>query len=164
MIKQNKYKTTGFQIPKGYFSDFQKNIAKKTKAIHKQKATGFSVSADYFSTLDDAILNKITKKKTANKLLKLNGISIKKWMAVAATVLILITLWFTIDKKQTTEWNNISSTEVELWVTEDLIEFDTYQIFEAYPEIDLSDTDIFKDENVLDYLSNKDVELLLLNN
>lgn len=149
-------------MPNDYFTTIENEILSKINAESRVKKTGFEVPETYFSKLDGTILSKIPRDKPKGKVLSLRKKTVQVWLPAAAVLAVLITLWFTLGKDTKTEnWHEITGEDVKQWTTDNLIEFNTYEITEMAPNIDLSVNETMDDEAIIDYLSEEDVELLL---
>lgn len=162
METNKNHKKTGFKVPNDYFTTIENEILSKINAESRVKKTGFEVPETYFSKLDGTILSKIPRDKPKGKVLSLRKKTVQVWLPAAAVLAVLITLWFTLGKDTKTEnWHEITGEDVKQWTTDNLIEFNTYEITEMAPNIDLSVNETMDDEAIIDYLSEEDVELLL---
>jgi hypothetical protein len=157
---QNKMKTlhTGFKVPDDYFENFETQFNKEDK-LTSLKAPGFKTPDNYFENIDETILSKIRKSKVIplkrNFFIKMAG-----W-AIAASLL----LFFSISKFNLNNdpINTVADTEIEAWLEEGLVSFNTFDIEYVFSDEDL---DLIAEETdeVSDYLKYTDIEVLLLEN
>lgn len=172
---------TGFNHPKGYFDDFEtrllsdldqnargKNHLKtegewvdSVEVRHLDligKNHGFKVPENYFEKDLD-----IKNKAGSTKIISLARQNAGKWisMAVAASFLLFFGLkYYTANEKQM-DFTDLKNDEIENWIDEDLISFNSYEIAEAFSDVDL-ESKMYSDEEVTDYLDQIDIEQLIL--
>jgi len=172
--------STGFTIPEGYFDDLENSLSQKVlsnelsdnkKALNQlhiirpnelkinRKETGFKVPENYLEQFETEF-DKSLEAKTANgKVLRLRLVS----MSVAASILLFFGIQFMNKGQQNASQVVLQNEEIASWVAEDLVTFDTYDIAEAFSDVELDQT-LYADEAVNDYLDYIDIESLILEN
>ena len=97
-MKQKKLDTinsSGFKVPKDYFSQVEEQILNEVHLKNKVEVSGFHVPDSYFESLEEQIFEKL-ETKNETKVIKL--FSWKKAMyasAIAATIVLMFNLFFT---------------------------------------------------------------------
>lgn len=155
----NKLKN-GFTCPDKYFQTFEdKYFNNQTNLKHKD--SGFKVPKNYFNDLEEKIYTKIKSPKVfflfSKKHIKTIGFSI------AASLLLFMSLYNLNSNKDQLNIANIEVAEIENWMDEDLISFNTYEISDIFNDKDL---DLVSNDNdeILDYLDDTDIEYLIFEN
>lgn len=174
---------TGFNHPKGYFADFEEKLlsdlpedARLKIQIDSEKVLtdniksspldligknhGFKVPEDYFEKELD--LKSIAG---ATKIISLPSKNAGKWltMAVAASFLLFFGLKFYSGNEKQLELSDLNDDEIENWIDAGLVSFNTYEIAEAFDDVDL-ENEMYSDEEMTDYLNQMDIEQLILDN
>lgn len=152
---------TGFKVPDDYFKNFEANFNKEDQltSISSIRTPGFKTPDNYFENID-SVGDSISKK---SKVIPLNRSSFIKMagLAIAASLL----LFFSISRFNT---NNdpidyVADNEIEAWLEEGLVSFNTYDIEDVFSDEDLNLIAEESDE-VTNYLKYTDIEVLLLEN
>lgn len=172
--------SAGFTIPEGYFDDLENSLSQKVlsnelpdnqKSLNQfhiikanelkinRKETGFKVPENYFEQFEAEFDKSLKAKKTSGKVLRLRLIS----MSVAASVLLFFGIQFMNKGQLNTNQVILQNEEIASWVDEDLVIFDTYDIAEAFSDVELEQS-LYADEAVDDYLDFIDIESLILEN
>lgn len=174
---------TGFDIPKGYFDDFEERLmsdlnqdthfkmqieseeewAENLKSGELDligKDHGFKVPENYFE--EDLSLKVLPGKQ---KIISLGARNTRTWLglAVAASFLLFFGLKFYSVPDKQLELSDLRDDEIENWIDADLISFNSYEIAEAFSDVDL-ENEMYSDEEVSDYLNQIDIEQLILDN
>ncbi len=187
ILKELKSSDLGFKIPKNYFDNFESGFL--NSEIDKNK--GFAIPDQYFENLNDEILAKIdiaqipeqtgfttpknyfenfeikSKIKTSNtNVINLFSNQYKRFvsLAIAASFLLFVGIKYFGNKQETFSFDNLTAYEIENWMDESLIGFNTYDIAEVYKDIDIENNNTYFEDEILDYLEEKDLELLFLEN
>jgi len=164
----------GFSHPEGYFDGLEDRFVEglKNKEVQQSeesliqgleaigKSHGFKVPDGYFAQDN---LNIVVPR--SHKVISLVSKNIKKWggLSIAASLLLFIGLrFFTSDNAQM-ELTELSNTDIENWIDADLISFSSYDIAEAYNDVNL-ENEMYSDEEIDVYIDNIDIENILLEN
>jgi len=150
-----------FKTPDNYFKTVEDKIIDKLE-YERNMTTGFKVPLDYFDTFESKATLKRAEK---TKLISLfNKTTIKTiGLSIAASILLFIGINNYNSNNQNLEIHNLSLTELDTWMEEDLITFNTYEIADTFTENELNLVDIENDE-LSDYFDLIDVEDLILEN
>lgn len=174
---------TGFNLPEGYFDSLDDKIiegmitaegSKKTgqppffqKDTHKAgglikigKKSGFKVPQGYFDQ-DEAYLIRSTEKRIFSIPINKNKMMI--WYSVAATFLLFFAIKYVTVTPSDFDLSEINQSDIETWIDDDLVSFNSYDLSEVFDEIDLNDHH-FTDEEVETYIANEDIENIILQN
>ncbi len=149
---------TGFKVPDDYFKNFEANFSKEDK-LANIKTPGFNTPDHYFESIEDEV-GSMSKK---SKVIPLNRSSIIKMagLAIAASLL----LFFSIARFNTNndQIDYVADNEIETWLEEGLVSFNTYDIEDVFSDEDLN---LIAEESdaVTNYLNYTDIEVLLLEN
>jgi len=177
-----KLKETGFSLPKNYFMDFESDFYKNNNKI----STGFKTPYNYFNELEDVIIQKNNFNKTgfktpsnyfetieANVLDEINSakvIPLNKHktlkmisFAVAASFILFFSIYDFNANKNNLSSDTVKISEIENWMDDDLITFNTYEISEIFTDndLDLADNDA---DVILDYFEYIDIDDLIFEN
>ncbi|WP_196888546.1 hypothetical protein [Aureivirga sp. CE67] len=170
---ESQLKKNPFSTPDDYFKSFDESLMSKISEESISdivgKENGMKVPDNYFESFEENILNKVkttesTKKKSKIRFLYNSNFYRFASVAVAAVFLILILV-----QKNTSEVNfdSVSNTELNNWVSLESEDFDTYQLAALYDENDdIIEDDIFYTNNISDedlelYLNTIEIENLL---
>jgi hypothetical protein len=174
---------TGFNHPNGYFADFEEKLLSelpqdaqlKIQIDSEEELTdhvksnpldrigknhGFKVPEDYFE--EELNLKSIAG---TTKVISLARKNAGKWLsiAVAASFLLFFGLkFYTLNEKQL-ELSDLNNDEIENWIDAGLVSFNTYEIAEAFDDVDW-ENEMYSDEEMTDYLNQMDIEQLILDN
>lgn len=167
---------SGFSHPEGYFDGLEDRFVNslKDKDVDNRsgdtlnrgleaigKSHGFTVPSGYF---EQDIQNIVAPR--SNKVISLLGMHIKKWagLSIAASLLLFFGLRFFTSGNTQMELTELTNTDIENWIDADLISFSSYDIAEAYSDVNLENEMIYSDEEVDIYIDNIDFENILLEN
>ena len=141
----------------------ENNVQKKLDQEKIQKETGHKVPEAYFETIEDRVIAKLKDEKPVAKVIDFRSILLKRIIpfAVAASLLLFLVL---NSNHEDISLDNVATTEIEQWIDNDLIALDSYEIAEVYSDVELDNQDIFADEEIMDYLDDKNVENIILEN
>lgn len=181
--KQLKSSGPGFTVPKGYFKSSEgqidhglsssdahhKNNTEKTAPDqsadgpfglgHIGKDHGFTVPEGYFGTIQSKITG---TEKTKVISLKLKFIMISS-LSIAASILLFFGLYYFNKSENITDQLAFQDEEFIDWVESDLADPNSYEIAEAFNDVELEHV-LFSEEEVDDYLNSVDIEHLILEN
>lgn len=163
----------GFSVPKGYFNEDDDSLnASLNPNQNKQqedsdplisllgeKESGFKVPKGYFQEVESSIL---TSQKTKVIPFKMSLLRVGS-LAVAASILLFFGINYMNSDTSMKEQMVFQDEEFSAWIESDLIDFDTYEIAEAFNDVEL-EYDLYADEDIDDYLNNVDIENLILEN
>ncbi|MDY7395424.1 hypothetical protein UMM65_09240 [Aureibaculum sp. 2210JD6-5] len=165
MSSDNFPKKEGFKSPSGYFDSVEDSLFEKLNLEKTKKETGFKVPENYLETVEDKVLKTIKNKQEEPKVINFKTVFLKRLIPIAAAASLLLFIF--INYNQTTKDVNLdqlASTEIEQWIDDDLITFDTYEITEVFDDVELESQPIFEEEDIEDYLNGTDIESLILEN
>lgn len=172
--------SSGFKIPDGYFDNLEDVLSKKvatnqlssdkesSNKLHiirpnelkeNRKETGFKVPENYFEQIESRFDNSTKVKTTGGKVRRLRLIS----LSVAASILLFFGIQFINKGEQNGNQVILQNEEIASWVAEDLVSFDTYEIAEAFSDVELEQA-LYSDDAVNDYLDFIDIESLIIEN
>lgn len=164
----------GFSHPEGYFDGLEDrfvddlkdkkangsdaSLAKGLESIGKSH--GFTVPLGYFEQNKENLL--VPK---SNKVISLVSVKVKKWvsLSVAASLLLFFGLRFLTSGDTQMELTELNDTDIENWIDADLISFSSYDIAEAFSDVNL-ESEIYSDEEIDVYMDNMDIENIWLEN
>ncbi|MCK0130900.1 hypothetical protein MWU59_05225 [Flavobacteriaceae bacterium F08102] len=162
MIKLITYsfpKKSGFSVPPLYFTKATEPVCEKL--FGSEKRHGFVVPAGYFNRTE--IPTEIQEENTVGKtkVIPLKNFFLKQFAPIAVAASLALLLFFNYDRVGT-NLNNIATADIEQWINEDLISLNDSEILEVFADVELTEEQYFDDEEVLEYLGNTNVELILL--
>ncbi|UCE93952.1 MAG: hypothetical protein JSV73_01285 [Flavobacteriaceae bacterium] len=163
ILNQIKDTGHGFEVPVGYFEKLEHRLRnedeKRDSAIPDRLETGFVVPEGYFEETDSIFPVENEKKLFRLRHPKLRILS----LSIAASIL----LFFGIRTLKVSE--NASSLpeyqyeDIATWVDNGLIDFEPYEIAEAFSDIEL-DQSLLSEEELFLYFDEIDVENLMIEN
>lgn len=174
---------TGFNLPEGYFDSLEDKIiegmitaegSKKTgqpplfqKDTHKAgglikigKKSGFKVPQGYFDQ-DEAYLIRSTEKRIFSLPINKNTRTI--WYSVAASFMLFFALKYVTVEPYNFDLSEINPSDIDTWIDNDLVSFNSYDVAEVFEDVEFDDYD-FTDEEVETYITNEDIENIILQN
>lgn len=157
-IANSKKMKNGFTSPENYFQSFEDKFFNKETLLNT-KDSGFRVSNNYFNDFEEKVYAKIKSPKVFVLLSKKHIKSIG--FSIAASLLLFIGLYNLNSNADKFNSKNVEVTEIENWMDEDLISFNTYEISEIFNDNDLDLANNDNDE-ILDYLDDIDMENFIL--
>jgi hypothetical protein len=148
-----------FKTPKNYFDALESSVLEKIKREDK------SVPENYFETLEDKIFEKIN---TKNKVISINQRFLKKFapFAVAASIVLVFTLQY-FNNTEVNKYAAVNGDNIELWLNNEELNFNDIELAYLYEDTEIGGIrvfDIYKEEEVFDYLNDLNVESLILTN
>ncbi len=160
----------GYSTPKTYFDTVEDSVLEKIEkenssqsAIPIGSKTGFTIPENYLTIIEDTVITKLNDDTKPVKVIGLKTIILKRIVPFAAAAAVLLLVYINYNTK-TTSFDSVTSTDIEQWIENDLIIFDTYEIAEVYNDTELNNTTIFAEDELLEYLDGTDIESLLLEN
>lgn len=151
-------KKEGYQVPSGYFDDFEKNLKEEIllQKILKKDQGGFTTPDGYFDNLDTQINARLNQK---NKIFTLEkSIAIGIVMSIAA--LLVVALLVIIPGRRISNFDDLTFTSMEEYLSEDGIQ--DYISNQDLNEIEASTSFIDKssvsDDLIFEYLDNTIIE------
>ena len=151
-------KKEGYQVPSGYFDDFEKNLKEEIllQKILKKDQGGFTTPDGYFDNLDTQIKARLNQK---NKIFTLEkSIAIGIVMSIAA--LLVVAFLVIIPGRRISNFDDLTFTSMEEYLSEDGIQ--DYISNQDLNEIEASTSFIDKssvsDDLIFEYLDNTIIE------
>lgn len=148
-MKQKKLDTinsSGFKVPKDYFSQVEEQILSEVHLKSKVEASGFHVPDSYFETLENSIFQKIEKKDDAKV------ISIFDWKktlyisAIAASLVLMFNVFFT---SETITFDSIEIATIENYLEDEDFTSSDFASLLTYEELN---KDNFIENEIPEYL------------
>ena len=161
---ENFPKKGGFSDPSGYFDNVENKIIKKLHDDEGQIKTGFEVPENYFESLEKKVVAKISTADKPSKVIDFKSIILKRIIPIAVAASLLLIIYLNSNGNKNTTFESIASTDIELWIENDLITLDANDIAEVYKDTELDNQEIFVEDELEDYLIGIDVESLLYEN
>jgi len=155
-----------FKLPDQYFDSIEASVISKLQSelLYKESPKNDSVPAGYFENFEDSLLKKLPKQ---GKVLRLKTLIKSKFtpIAIAASLLLIFTLG-NVNNANAVTFENISSTDIESWVENGDLVFSIEDFTEQVTDTTLelkSFSNIYSDEQALDFLENTALENILFN-
>jgi Glu-tRNA(Gln) amidotransferase subunit E-like FAD-binding protein len=152
-----------FKVPENYFESLEDVLIAKLKAEALQRNKIEAIPKTYFDAVEDEVLMKI---KRNLKVVSLKN-RISKYavpIAIAASLLLLIILK---NNDNTITFDSIETSDIEESITDGLIDIDAENVATIFPDIEINDTNLvaaLSDDEVLEYLSNEDLDEIIYEN
>lgn len=156
-------KEPGFKVPENYFEEFSDALFTKIHEESLPKETGFTIPKSYFEEVGENIISAIEfpKKRKNTKVKILYAIS-----SVAAAVLLFFSI-FNYNKTEVINFNEVTNTDIEEWITQGNMNFDSYDVASIDSNISWSTTielENISNEEIDNYLHTVDAEFLFNEN
>ncbi|MBJ2175468.1 hypothetical protein JBL43_14545 [Aureibaculum sp. A20] len=165
MTSETFPKKEGFENPDDYFNSIEENVLQKLQLDNEKKESGYKIPKNYLDSIEDHVLEKIKSKKSKSKVIDFKTIFLKRLIPLAAAASLLIFIFINYNNSTTdTSLDQLASAEIEQWIDEDLIAFDTYEITDVFEDIELESQPIFEDDEIIEFLNGTDIENLILEN
>lgn len=148
---------TGFVVPDGYFEHFESKLLETNKK--NELKSGFTTPENYFENfrVNSDQVNKKTKVRS------LPGKFIFKIGYAAAAASILLFFVLNLPKESNSEnLTELNTLDIESWVYENAAQFNTDEIAEVFQQNELTLNSFDYDSEVNSYLSEKDIESMLI--
>lgn len=162
-LSELKSMKTGFEVPDGYFESVVDSIISK---IDFDNEASNDIPEGYFDTIEDRVFDKIKRKESKVISLKSRVLKIATPIAIAASILLLITLQL-FNQTQEDVFANLDTSEIETWIDNGDLNIDTYEITSVYSDVNFDDIELYDDytdDDLLNYLDSIDLESLILTN
>ncbi len=152
----------GFKMPANYLESIEANVFEQLSIDTNSDKQSTEIPEGYFDTFEDRVFAKI-QKETAEKStvihLKSRLIKIVAPIAIAASLVLIIILNYSNNAYNI---ESVATSDIEEWIEDDLISFDSYEIAELYDDVNLEDEFSNDDLDVLNYINGTDIESVLL--
>jgi hypothetical protein len=165
-MKFNK-PANSFQVPEIYFDNFEDRVLSKLKAeaLQIESVTVSTIPENYFESIEDRVITKLKNQSNTKRYSFKKSLKYIAPIAVAASLLFLIFLNLNSNSEKIT-FNSIATSEIENFVENGFIDFDTESIVTMYYDVEFSDSVIstISEGEALEYLDEIDIESLLNEN
>ncbi|MBV1924196.1 MAG: hypothetical protein KUG68_09230 [Flavobacteriaceae bacterium] len=153
-MKEDK-NTEGFNTPQNYFDDFEERLFLKISEDKLPKNNGFKIPDNYFNEVEDKIFSELNQTETnnGNKIISLFSKKTIYYAASIAACAIIVFSLFNSDKS-IDDIDEILVAEIEQFIEDENISFDTYEITSMLiedEELNL-ENDLFSEELLEEYL------------
>ncbi|WP_047547735.1 hypothetical protein [Psychroserpens sp. Hel_I_66] len=161
--KLNTKKTSGFKIPKDYFSQLEEEILNEISLKNKAETTGFIIPDNYFETLDQEIANKLTAEHNAKVFPLFNWKKVMYATAIAASLVLMFNIFYNTSNPVT--FDSLETASIENYLEQE--DYTSYELSEFLTAEELNttsftDTEI-SEETIKDYLLDQsDIEDLII--
>lgn len=161
MASEKFPKKEGFKSLEGYLDSIEDKVFEKLNLEKDKKEAGFKIPENYLETVEDNVFTTINN---GPKVIDFTRIFLKRLIPIAAAASLLLFIF--INNNQTTDVNldQLASTEIEQWIDDDLITFNTFEITDIFDDVELENVAIFKEEEIENYLIGTDIEDLIEEN
>lgn len=154
---------TGFEVPKEYFESFENKLILK---INFERKDTNDIPEGYFDTIEDRVFEKIINEEPKVINIKKRIVKIATPLAIAASILLLITLQI-FNKNHEDLFANLETSEIETWINNGDLDLSTFEIASVYSDANFENLelyDTYSDDDLIKYLDDIDIESLLLTN
>lgn len=157
-MKEKDSQRKGFHVPEDYFDSLDDKFMNRMNQGSKK---GFRVPENYFTDFE-VTPPKISEHQGA---VRLKRPQVKRliWIAAAASILLFVGVNYTSNDASKLDWNELNQSEIVSWIESDLSGLDAYDLAEAYPEAELSETTI-SNEELNTYLNEIELDDILYEN
>ena len=157
-MKERGNQRKGFHVPDDYFDSLDGKLMSR---INQDSKKGFRVPENYFAEFE-VKPSKISEQKGIDRL-KRPQVKRLLWIAAAASILLFFGVNYTKNDPSKLDWNELEQSEIVSWIESDLSGLDAYDLAEAYPETELSETTI-SNEELNTYLNEIELDEILYEN
>ncbi|MFT5848013.1 MAG: hypothetical protein ACJARX_000198 [Psychroserpens sp.] len=165
-MKQNKLdtiNTSGFKVPKDYFSQVEAQILNEVDLKNKVEVSGFHIPDSYFETIEKSIVQKL---KDEQRVKVINLFSWKKTIYASAAIAACLVLMFNVfyNTSEVLTFDSLETASIENYLEQE--DYTSYELASLLTEEELNinnftDTEI-SEESLEDYLLNQtDIEDLI---
>ena len=139
-MKDKKHKE-GFDLPKGYFEEFENRLFNKINSEILPKNNGFTVPEGYFKTLDEKISTNIANVSSQPKVISIVSRKTLLYAVSIAACAVLIFSLINLNNEEITI-NDIDFTSIESYIEEGNIEITNNDLISLLTEDDLNELTI----------------------
>lgn len=181
ILNSKKSNSPAFKVPDAYFERFESELFEKISKVdtvrekddlkdlsiirneglsEQKKRHGFKVPEGYFENNDF----KLSIEDRQNKSPKIRRFRLLS-LSIAASILLFFGIKY-VNKGPSKSYSSqvvLQNDEIADWVADDLVYFETYEIAEAFDDIELEEN-IYTEDAVNYYLDFVDIESLILEN
>jgi len=160
-LSELKSMKTGFEIPNGYFDALEDKVMSKLITEDTN-----DIPEGYFDTIEDRVFEKIKNEEPKVISLKNRFVKIATPMAIAASILLLITLQL-FNTNQEDIFANLETSEIETWINNGDLDLSTFEITSVYSDANFENLelyDAYSDDDLMEYLGDIDLESFILTN
>ena len=147
---------SGFKVPENYFEHFEVDILSGLKK--DKQNTGFKLPEDYLENFEVKI--PVTLKQNGQISKRTKIVRLISWTAAASVMLLMGLSLFQKDK--TLSFDTLSYNDLESYLTETSMLMESNTIAENYSDIDLTLAAFDLEDEITEYLSEKKIEPLLI--
>lgn len=148
-------KKTGFKVPAAYFNDLEEKLSELTSIILPDD-TGFKVPETYFENF--TVKTETRRKNRIIHLFRENKSKIIGF-SIAASILLLFSIYPVFNNNNTLDFNDLSSNDIENWLEMNSDEISSFELSEFIDDNDeFYATEMFSDQDISDYLLQTDLE------
>jgi len=154
-----KASDTAFKLPNNYFDGIEDLVLAKTKFKSIKNKHTYNLPNHYFDNLEDRVLSKIKTQKTI--------FSIKKLATYVAPLAIAASLLFIFilnNNQKTVTFDSLATSEIEQFIDNGFVDIDSQSLAIAFSTVEISSNILntsFTEDEVLDYLSNEDLDPII---
>ena len=162
-LSELKSLKTGFEVPNEYFESFENKLISKINLGIKNTD---DIPEGYFDTIEDRVFEKIKNEEPKVINIKSRFIKVSAPIAVAASILLLITLQL-FNRDQEDLFANLETSEIETWIINGDLDLSNFEITSVYSDANFENLelyDTYSDDDLIRYLDDIDIESLLLTN
>lgn len=160
-LSELKSMKTGFEVPNGYFESLEDRVLSKIKSEVIN-----DIPEGYFDTIEDRVFEKIKNEEPKVISLKSRFVKVAAPLAIAASILLLITLQL-FNTNQKDVFANLETSEIKTWINNGDLDLETFEITSVYNDADFENIELYdsySDNDLLEYLDDIDLESLILTN
>ncbi|TXE20032.1 hypothetical protein ES692_01870 [Psychroserpens burtonensis] len=161
--KLDTLKTSGFEVPKNYFSQVEKDILSEAYLKDKVNVPGFGIPESYFETLESNILSTIEQEYKVKVIPLFNWKNVMYVSAIAACLVLMFNVFY--NASETITFDSLETASIENYLEQE--DYTSYELASLLTEDELNinnftDTEI-SEESLEDYLLDQsNIEDLIL--
>jgi hypothetical protein len=161
--KLDTINTSGFEVPKDYFSQVEEQILNEVNLQNKVNTSGFDIPNSYFDTLDDKIIDKLKEDRKVKVVSLFNRKNIIYTSTIAASLILMFNVFYSTS--ETITFDSLEIASIENYLEDE--DYTSYELASLLTEEELNtnnftDTEI-SDDTLEDYLLDQsDIEDLII--
>jgi hypothetical protein len=165
-MKQKKLdtiNTSGFKVPKDYFSQVEEQILSEVHLKNKVEVSGFDIPDSYFETLENNIVQKLNDAQDVKVISLISWKKVIYPTAIAASLLLMFNVFY--NTSETITFDSLETASIENYLEQE--DYTSYELSSLLTEEELNtnnfiDTEI-SEASLEDYLLDQsDIEDLIL--
>ncbi|WP_040278082.1 hypothetical protein [Psychroserpens damuponensis] len=150
-MKQKKLddiNTSGFKVPKDYFSQVEEQILSDTPLKNKVEHSGFDIPDSYFDTLEERIFESLDTTQDTKVIPLINWKKVIYGSAIAASLVLMFNVFYNASEELT--FDSLDLASIEDYIADE--NFTSYELSQLLTYEELSNDNFLESEITQDQL------------